>query len=154
MYLIHHGSKIYYEVTGNKKLGSIVFLHGWLSSHMFFDFVKNSRLAENYELVFLDFLGFGNSDNPADEKMHAIESFAEQACHTIDSLNIENPIIVAHSMGGVVALECAKKNIIKKIILFNAPLKDGWISETMIFVGRLIMSRSLKGMRAVLQKKN
>ena len=154
MYLIHHGSKIYYEVTGNKKLGSIVFLHGWLSSHMFFDFVKNSRLAENYELVFLDFLGFGNSDNPADEKMHAIESFAEHAKAIADFFKIENPILVGHSMGGIVALEYSRRHPAKEVIMFGAPMKKNWMHNIYIFFAKHGLSRSIKALLNSLLNRN
>ncbi len=154
MYFDFKGHRIYCERIGNRKVGSIVFLHGWLASHKFFSFMRSSRLAENYELIFLDFLGFGESDNPIDESLHTIESFAEQAGFVIEKLGIENPIIVAHSMGGIVALEYAQKNKTKEIILFGPPLKERWLHKLLVLFGRLGISRSIEAMVSKLKQKN
>ncbi len=154
MYFDFKGHRVYCERTGNRKQGSIVFLHGWLASHKFFSFMKKSRLAENYELVFLDFLGFGNSDNPEDKELHTIESFAEQANSVLSGIGAENPIIVAHSMGGIVALEYAQKHKTKEIILFGPPLVAHWLHKLLVLLGRLGISRSMEAMVSKLKQKN
>ncbi|MEK6807424.1 MAG: alpha/beta hydrolase [Nanoarchaeota archaeon] len=154
MYLEHKGYKLYCEKAGTRKSGTIFFLHGWLADSRFFSFARQSKLAENYELIYADYFGFGASDNPADESFHTIESFAEQAKAVADFFKIENPILVGHSMGGIVALEYSQKHPTKEIIMFGTPMKKNWMHSLYVFFAKYGLSRSIKALINSLLERN
>ena len=83
-------------------------LHGFPTAS--YDYARVSRLyyAEQYQLIFFDFLGYGFSDKP---KNHAYSLF-EQADITeaiAAHFSLENPILLTHDMGNSVTLEVMKR---------------------------------------------
>ena len=154
MYLEHKGYKIHCEKAGVKKLGTVLFLHGWLSDSRFFNFAKKSQLAESYELIYIDYFGFGNSDNPADESFHTVESFAEQAKAVMAFFAAENPILIGHSMGGIVALEYSQKRVAREIIMFGTPMRKNWMHNIYIFFAKHRLSRSINALIKSLLERN
>ena len=97
---------------------TIIFVHG-LGSYI--PAWKNNIevLKENYRCIAIDLPGYGKSSkNPHSGLM---SFYAKVVTEFIDSLQIKNPILAGHSMGGqismVAALQYPKK--INKLILFD-----------------------------------
>ncbi|TAG57591.1 MAG: alpha/beta fold hydrolase [Cytophagales bacterium] len=103
-----------------RKLGlgkPLIILHGlfgssdnWLS--------VSKLLAENFEIFLIDLRNHGQSPH---FDLHTYEEMAKDVIDFLDEQNIENPIILGHSMGGKVAMKLAElyANQIKKLIIVD-----------------------------------
>lgn len=84
-----------YKVYGSGDY-SLVFVHGfgcdlnaWSEQFPFF--------AEKAQCVFIDMPGFGKSDKP--HTAYSLDLFAKAIKSVIDTLHIERPVLVGHSLG-------------------------------------------------------
>lgn len=101
-YIIYNGGKIYYSDTGSGR--TIVLLHGYLeSSEIWKDFA--GLVSERYRVISVDLPGHGRSTVYGE--IHTMEFMASGIRQLLSSLDIRNPVIVGHSMGGYVALAFA-----------------------------------------------
>ena len=96
MYFVYDDIKIYYEKHGDKEK-SIVILPGWGNTRPTFDYMIN--FLKNYFTIYiLDYPGFGKSDYPTYD--FTIYDYSNLIHDWINSLNIDNPILIGHSFGG------------------------------------------------------
>lgn len=111
------GLSIHYEQMGQGE--DILLLHGWGSSLEAFRFLAQ-RMARQYRVTALDFPGFGKSDMP--KSPWCVEDYAALTLQFIETLQLQNPILVGHSFGGRVILKlCGTGRVApKKIILLDA----------------------------------
>ena len=79
----------------------LLFLHGFCESGEMWRHLADS-LASQYRVICPDFPGFGNS--PLSQPIQRIEEVAEQLEDWVQALQIKNPIVMGHSLGGYVAL--------------------------------------------------
>jgi len=82
---------------------TIILIHGFPTSSFDYNQVI-STLAEEYQVVVFDHLGFGFSDKPVDYTYSLIDQ-AEQALQLWVELGIESAHIVSHDMGDSVLTE-------------------------------------------------
>ncbi|TNF61437.1 MAG: alpha/beta fold hydrolase, partial [Deltaproteobacteria bacterium] len=68
------------------------------------------RLAKNHCVVHWHFRGHGRSGPPLDRDRMSIEDLTSDLRTICDHLEIERPVIAAHSMGVQVALEYCRQN--------------------------------------------
>jgi pimeloyl-ACP methyl ester carboxylesterase len=68
------------------------------------------RLARHHRVIHWHFRGHGRSGPPIDRNQLAIEDLASDLRSICDHLDIERPVIAAHSMGVQVALEYCRQN--------------------------------------------
>ena len=92
---------MFYRRFGSSKKW-LVFLHGWGADHNSFLWLKD-YFEESYSLLFIDFPGFGNSENLA-RKM-SLNDYVSGLKKVLDQFEIENLTFVAHSFGGRVAIK-------------------------------------------------
>jgi proline-specific peptidase len=98
---------------------SLLFLHGLGGSWK--DWSANlPAFAATYQVIALDFPGFGDSDKP--ERQYSIEWLTEVVEKFLQEEKIEGVNLVGHSMGGVVALNLAARphSRVKKLIVSDA----------------------------------
>lgn len=87
---------------GNSKK-YIVFLHGWGSDLNSFSWLKE-YFENDYSLIFLDFDGFGKSDEPKESM--SVFDYVQNLKSLLDNFDdIEELVFVAHSFGGRVAIK-------------------------------------------------
>ena len=79
----------------------LLFFHGFCESGEMWRHLADS-LSSQYRVICPDFPGFGNS--PLNQPIQGIEEVAEQLEDWIEALQIKNPIVLGHSLGGYVAL--------------------------------------------------
>jgi len=104
----------------------IVFLHGWGRS--FADFVEIASNLSGYQVIGVDFLGFGKSSIPLTPL--TIEDYTNHLKTLLKELQIESPILVAHSFGGRVAIKyCAENPFTKLILVSSAGIKHNSIKR-------------------------
>lgn len=102
---------INYEIQG-KGDTTLVFIHGWNLDLRYWDYpVKH--LKSDYRVLALDLAGHGSSGK--DRTNWAAESFAQDIVNIIKKEELKNIILIAHSMGGEIALEVVNQ-IPEKII--------------------------------------
>ena len=93
------GVTIHYSDLGEGT--PIVFLHGWAMSGAVWH--SQLKLADRYRLIVPDFRGHGRSSAP--DEGYSFDCFARDVAELVFRLNLERVIIVAWSMGALVALQ-------------------------------------------------
>lgn len=91
---------------GSNGTPTFVFLHGWTCSHRAWC-EQMDEFASEHRCIAIDLPGHGDSDKP--EIDYTMAMFAEAVEDVLDALNVERPVLVGHSMGGVIALEMARR---------------------------------------------
>lgn len=103
-YICFEKSNIYYEIHSKGK--PILFLHGWNESTESFKDNLLEKLKTNYQLILLNFPGYGKSEK-------IILSF-DNLCKIIDilldELKIRKINLIGYCMGGIIGLDYTIKN--------------------------------------------
>jgi len=117
MYINIDNINIYYEKHGEKSQ-SIVILPGWGDNRKTFYYLIN-HLKDYFTIYILDYPGFGNSSFP--NKDLTIFEYANLINQFIESLSLENPILIGHSFGGriISILTTLYKKKYKKLLLID-----------------------------------
>lgn len=85
---------------------TIIFIHGHCTNKEFFNKQLGSSLFSNYRLITLDLPGYGESEPPKDpQKIYSFPGFASVVTEVIQTMKLNNIVIVGWSLGGHVALE-------------------------------------------------
>ncbi len=100
------GLDIYVEDKGRGDT-TLLFIHGWNLDHSFW---KNQMdvFRKEYRCVAPDLPGYGKSGK--DRAKWTMRAYGSDIREIIDQLELENVILIAHSMGGNIALECLMLN--------------------------------------------
>jgi len=80
-------------------------IHGWASSGRMWGRLMDD-LAGRFRCFALDLPGFGDSDKPESD-WYTIQRYVELVCDFADALEIRQPAIIGHSMGGMIGLALA-----------------------------------------------
>lgn len=98
--------RLHYQLKGEGDT-TLLFIHGWNLDHAYW---QNQALefASAYRLVLLDLAGCGQSGR--NRINWTVESFARDISSLIKKERLTNVVLVAHSMGGEIALEVAVAN--------------------------------------------
>lgn len=111
--------KIFHEVSGTAPI-ALLFIHGWMGSHEWWKFQKNSMWLNN-TVATMDLPGHGQTFG-----FHEFSPkvYADAIKHVADLLGEKAIVLVGHSMGGAYALEASLhiKNV-KAVILVDT-VKD------------------------------
>lgn len=109
------GIKVHCEVSGEGL--PVLILHGWGASSEVMRAAANS-FEGKMKVYNLDLPGFGKSEEPREDNwdIYAYADFVKEFCR---KNVIENPVVLAHSFGGRIALILAGKKLINinKMIL-------------------------------------
>lgn len=85
----------------------IVFIHGWCCDHTFFKPQADYFAALGHHIISPDLRGHGQSDKP--EQSYPIAAFSDDVVWMCRELNVKRPILVGHSMGGIIAFDIATR---------------------------------------------
>ena len=126
MFILIDNLKINYEKEGSEKTEKIfVLLHGWQDNLKRWDFISSDFFVDNYQIIRLDFQGFGFSDTP--KEPWDVLDYTEFLNNFLAKLGINNDIILlGHSFGGRVAIKFASlypEKISKLILVDSAGIK-------------------------------
>lgn len=94
------GVTLHVDETGNESGRSILFINGFSTSGLGWIHQMRSDLGEDFRLATLDIRGHGRSDKPEDAYDDP-ELWADDIRAVIAELRLDDPVIVASSMGGV-----------------------------------------------------
>jgi pimeloyl-ACP methyl ester carboxylesterase len=95
------GVSLYFEQAGHGD-PPMVFVHGWCCDHTFFQ-PQFDHFQPSHRVATLDLRGCGKSDRP--EAGYDIPSLADDVACFCRNSGIAGPVIVGHSLGGMIAIE-------------------------------------------------
>ena len=85
----------------------LVFVHGWTCDHTFFT-PQVEYFSRAHRVVAVDLRGHGESDKPQQD--YAMAAFADDLAWLCGQIGLGKPVIIGHSMGGLIALEVAARH--------------------------------------------
>jgi len=99
----------------------LLFVHGWTCDRSALA-AQREHFARRHRVIAVDLRGHGRSDRPAQE--YTMAGFAEDLAWLCERLGVEAPLVIGHSMGGVVALELAAchPDVPAAIVTLDAPI--------------------------------
>ncbi len=86
---------------------ALLFLHGWCIDAMYWK-DQVDYFSKTYHVFAIDLPGFGKSK--AERINWTIEEYAHDVTAFIDAMNLENVVIIGHSMAGEIMLQAALSN--------------------------------------------
>lgn len=100
---------------------TLLFVHGWCCSHLFWGH-QLPEFAERYRVIAVDLRGHGESDKP--DQDYTIAGFVDDLLWLMGELRLRQPVIVGHSMGGVIAFNLARRDpqAVRAIVLVDSPI--------------------------------
>ena len=108
--------KINYKQYGEGK--DVVLLHGW-GQNIEMMRPLGDNLSDHYRITIIDLPGFGLSQEPS--FAYNIFDYTDLVHELLESLKINNPIMIGHSFGGRIAIIYASMYSVDKMILFGSP---------------------------------
>jgi len=96
-----NGARLYYEIYGNGT--PLILIHGWTFDSRCWEY-QVPVLSKNYQVFGYDLRGFGKSSLPVQGKSY---SHTKDLVALMDYLGIERAILLGHSFGGRIAIDCA-----------------------------------------------
>lgn len=120
-----YGVKIHYDEIKPKVKTSkpvLLFLHGWCSNTQSFE-AQFKHFSRSHHCIAVDLPGFGKSAKPKIE--FTLTIYGEILNQFCKQMALDSPILIGHSMGGLLALEMSwqEPDMPKKIILIDpAPI--------------------------------
>lgn len=121
---MHHlerdGVRLFYEEAG-RGAPPILFVHGGACDHTHFA-PQVGHFSHDHRVVAVDLRGHGQSDKPVQE--YTIGRFSDDLAWLSKELGLYKPIVVGHSLGGVVVLDLAARypDLPAAIVMLDAPL--------------------------------
>lgn len=100
------GVKLAYDAAGGGD-APIVFVHGWACDRSYFA-PQYAHFATRHPVVTVDLRGHGDSGRPEPGPgAYLIEALRDDVLAVARDAGCERPVVVGHSLGGLVALACA-----------------------------------------------
>jgi pimeloyl-ACP methyl ester carboxylesterase len=121
--LVRDGVVLAYDDAG-AGYPPLVFVHGAACNRRFW-YQQVPRFSSAHRVVAVDLRGHGESDAPLER--YTVRLFAEDLTSTSTQLGIESPVVIGHSLGGLVALDFASAypDRVAAAVLIDSPLLPG-----------------------------
>lgn len=122
--MLHHlhreGVTLAYDEVG-RGAPPLVLLHGALGNHRHLA-RQAAHFRRQHRVVAPDLRGHGASDRPAQD--YTVAGFADDLAWLCHRLGLVRPVVVGHSLGGLVALDLARRypEVPVAIVLLDAPV--------------------------------
>ncbi len=100
------GTALFYEEAQGGKL-PILLVHGWCCDHTYFAPQFEHFANRGHRVVAVDLRGHGQSDKP--HQRYTMQVFADDLAWVCDQIGVAKPVVIGHSMGGVVAFDLAAR---------------------------------------------
>ena len=97
------GVPIHYQVQGGGT-PTLFFVHCWSGDQTYWK-AQVSHFSSHYQMVTIDLAGHGESG--LNRKDWTISDFAQDVIAVVDDLDLDEVVLIGHSMGGTVVLETA-----------------------------------------------
>jgi pimeloyl-ACP methyl ester carboxylesterase len=122
MDLIVQGRKAYAYTGGkaiDRTLPCVVFIHGAEHDHSVWVLQSRYLAHHGYGVLAVDLPGHGRSEGPP---LASVEAIADWVAALLDAAGVKQAALVGHSMGALVALDCAGRHParVRRIALIGA----------------------------------
>ena len=97
--------RLYYE-RGGEGEPELLFVHGWCCDHTAFQ-PQFDYFERTHTVTAVDLRGCGKSDSP--QSGYHIRDFADDLAQFCVQVAIEKPVVIGHSLGGMIAVELAAR---------------------------------------------
>lgn len=130
------GARIFIEEVGPESPRAAVFIHGSVLRTDVWHYQMEG--LGGHRLVFADLRGHGQS-TPKGDSPYEIETLVDDLVAVLDEADIEEAVVVGHSVGGMVGLQLAHErpdllgDRVKGLVLVNS--SHGPVTETLIGSG-------------------
>ena len=103
---------------------SLVFVHGAACNRRYW-YQQVPRFSAAHRVVTVDLRGHGESSAPSER--YTVRLFADDLASTCAQLGVESPVVIGHSLGGLVALDFASAypGHVGAAVLIDSPLLPG-----------------------------
>ncbi|MCA6119319.1 alpha/beta hydrolase [Bradyrhizobium sp. WSM 1738] len=100
----------------------VVLIHGWCCDRTFLSPQADYFSKLGHQIISPDLRGHGLSDKP--RQPYPIKVFADDVAWMCGELNLSKPILVGHSMGGIVAFDIAARypNLPAAIVMLDSAI--------------------------------
>lgn len=118
MYFKYQDIKLYYEKYGTEP-ESLIILPGWGNTRKTWNHIIK-QLKPYFTIYILDYPGFGNTEFP--NRDLTLYDYTNMIRAWIQSLHLEHPILLGHSMGGRIIIQILGyyKDAYQKVILVDS----------------------------------
>jgi pimeloyl-ACP methyl ester carboxylesterase len=135
------GVVLRYEEDGSGP--PIIFVHGWAATRRFWE-RPAGQLADVYRTISVDLRGHGASGKQKDID-YSFSRMTKDVLELLENLGISSPLIVGHSLGGLISAHCASeigasglvltgvsKKIHVPITRLRILMKMRWLAEKLV----------------------
>src|SRR2546430_540092 len=118
----HGGVKLAYSTAGHGR-PPIVFVHGWSCDRSYFA-PQVEHFSKRHATASLDLRGHGTSGVPEPRAgVYEMDAFADDVLTVAAAAGFDRPVVVGHSLGGLVALVCAARGAASAAVMVDpAPI--------------------------------
>ena len=113
---------VQYQIWHYESIGTgrpIILLHGIGMSHAVWNPVI-PFLAKSHRVIAVDIAGFGKTPSLPDNIVSTISHLVDGLEHTLKAIGITEPVdVVGNSLGGIIALEAAKRGIARSVVAIS-----------------------------------
>jgi pimeloyl-ACP methyl ester carboxylesterase len=113
------GIGLFHEDRGGSS-PPFLLVHGWCCDHTYFAPQVEHFVSRGHRVVAVDLRGHGRSDKPHQE--YTMQAFADDLAWLCATLGLDKPVVIGHSMGGIVAfdLACRYLKAARAIVMLDA----------------------------------
>lgn len=119
--LSRDGVNIHYlDIAGAGR--PLVLTHGWCCDHTYFEAQTSHFARLGHRVIVPDLRGHGASDRPV--QTYSMACFADDVAWLSTELGLSRPILVGHSMGGIIAFDIARRypGLASAIVMLDAAI--------------------------------
>lgn len=116
-------SSVGYAVTGSGPGVPLVFVPGWCCSRELYS-AQLAWFAPRHRVAAVSLRGHGDSSWPGGTTLVTMQEFVDDVVSVLRAADLRRPVIVGHSMGGLVALAAASRpeTLSAAVLLDPAPI--------------------------------
>jgi len=118
--LVRDGVRLAYTEAGQGN-PPLLLVHGWCCDHTYFA-PQAEYFSQTHRVISVDLRGHGASDKPAQD--YTMDAYADDLAWLCQQLGVDKPVIVGHSMGGVIAFVMAARHPeqVAAVVAVDSPL--------------------------------
>jgi pimeloyl-ACP methyl ester carboxylesterase len=114
------GVALFYEEAEGDEEPPVLLVHGIACDHTIFAPQFEHFARRGHRVVAVDLRGHGKSDKP--HQSYTMPLFANDLAWMCPQIGLHKPVVIGHSMGGVVALALRYPDLPPAIVMVDAPV--------------------------------